>query len=158
MSSVARTLLSLPPFNRLPLHVRFFEPKPQHIFTSLVLPHPLPLSVTLVLDTSGPSGVDVSDTEHRTLAVDTWPDHEDDCALCDSAVGGTGIAVDAGGACQAYMCPDCLVTTHIACLAPHFLGESERVVPTSGRCPRCDRQVEWGEVVRARYAVLEAPR
>ena len=55
---------------------------------------------------------------------------------------------------DAFLCPDCDCTTHIPCLASHFLGESERVVPTHGQCPRCDASLEWGQVIRARYAVM----
>jgi hypothetical protein len=80
--SVAHTLLKLPPFCRLPLHVRFFAEKAHDAFIAL---EPIE-GVELTIDYGGLTSLDVSDKEYREDAVEHWPEREPDCALCDEYV------------------------------------------------------------------------
>lgn len=48
-------------------------------------------------------------------------------------------------------CPRCDVRSHLTCLASHFLRsegmEVDELIPTKGRCPMCDHEQSWPEVV-----------
>ncbi|WWD17151.1 hypothetical protein CI109_101588 [Kwoniella shandongensis] len=54
--SVACTLISLPPFSRLPLHLRFFVPEAHDLFQTYHATHSLSPNVTITLDLGGVSG------------------------------------------------------------------------------------------------------
>ena len=51
--------------------------------------------------------------------------------------------------------PPCLCTTHVQCLALHFLTLSSLQIPTllprEGTCHSCHGALEWGEVMRSCY-------
>jgi hypothetical protein len=80
--SVAHTLLRLPPFCRLPLHVRFFAERAHDAYIAL---EPIE-GVTMTIDYGGLTRLDVTDKEYREDAVDHWPEREIECALCDEHV------------------------------------------------------------------------
>nr|XP_031863406.1 uncharacterized protein CI109_001282 [Kwoniella shandongensis]KAA5530478.1 hypothetical protein CI109_001282 [Kwoniella shandongensis] len=54
--AVACTLISLPPFSRLPLHLRFFVPEAHDLFQTYHATHSLSPNVTITLDLGGVSG------------------------------------------------------------------------------------------------------
>lgn len=67
------------------------------------------------------------------------------CAVCDKSI--------ESKTALALICPeqDCRASSHLNCLAQHFLGEElgERsVLPTSGRCPRCRSTLRWIDLVK----------
>lgn len=59
------------------------------------------------------------------------------CCVCASDVG-------KGLEC---LHPTCDMSAHIICLSRVFLNEGE-YVPVSGSCPKCDRHLLWGDLVR----------
>lgn len=44
--------------------------------------------------------------------------------------------------------PKCKSSYHIICLAKHFLGSSENLLPISGFCPNCNQELLWGDIIR----------
>jgi structure-specific endonuclease subunit SLX1 len=50
------------------------------------------------------------------------------------------------------VCPTigCETVTHMTCLSKHFIREQdqEELVPTSGRCPSCDTELIWVDLVK----------
>ena len=46
---------------------------------------------------------------------------------------------------------NCSMSAHATCLAPR-LCEADHVVPVSGPCPSCTRELLWGELARRKKA------
>ena len=42
----------------------------------------------------------------------------------------------------------CSFVAHVTCLAPQLCQEREQLIPVGGRCPRCDRELLWGELIK----------
>jgi structure-specific endonuclease subunit SLX1 len=66
------------------------------------------------------------------------------CSICHEAIPPSGAGM--------LVCPEvaCSVTTHMTCLATHFLVEDEpnAIVPTRGHCPACNNQTTWSYLVK----------
>ena len=49
-------------------------------------------------------------------------------------------------------CPMCHATSHIVCLARHFLSQREQqhgfLLPINGSCPLCSADLLWGDLIR----------
>lgn len=43
--------------------------------------------------------------------------------------------------------PNCGLVSHVICLSVHFLDKNE-YVPIEGKCPRCNENYLWGDIVR----------
>lgn len=105
--SVARVLLSSPPFSRLPLHIRFFTLDARDHYTAAAalsiikdIPlDPVPQTLTTILDLGGVSGskgrdndvpgttsrdgpIDVTDASFRDDAWQQWQEENHDCTFC----------------------------------------------------------------------------
>jgi structure-specific endonuclease subunit SLX1 len=44
----------------------------------------------------------------------------------------------------------CEGTGHISCWSRHLLGsnDDEEIIPISGRCPKCEGEVMWGDMMK----------
>ncbi|ORY32838.1 hypothetical protein BCR39DRAFT_464113 [Naematelia encephala] len=171
--AVVCALLALPPFSRLPLHVRFFNEDVQTLFESRRRDQAqgLPLSLSTILDLGGVAG----DTGRRVAttpgvtAIDGPIDVEDyhfrdqvwqklitltstpACLIC-------GTQVDMQDHLSYSLCPvggSCLATTHVDCLGADFVRGQPTLLPSHGQCPGCHEEVQWGEVIRSTYACKE---
>ncbi|WVQ99550.1 hypothetical protein IAU59_006686 [Kwoniella sp. CBS 9459] len=149
--AVAHALLSLPPFNRLPLHVRFFVQEAYDKFQNLDpkkkgwSPKPLPPGLTQTLDIGGVVRLDVDDKEFCDEVCAKWEIHRPGrCAICQ----------DGDDQSESLsLCPleFCDYAAHLSCLAPRFL-DGTHVLPRRGTCPGCRGELDWGDIIRASYA------
>ncbi|KAK3690938.1 hypothetical protein RRG08_021636 [Elysia crispata] len=65
------------------------------------------------------------------------------CAVC-------GMPIMAEDTTLTCLQPSCPMKAHIICLAKHFLEDETRLLPIEGRCPNCDVNLLWGELIRQR--------
>lgn len=57
----------------------------------------------------------------------------------------------------------CEFVAHIICFAQHFLKEEHKttegtpkhLIPISGKCPGCNQEILWGDLIRQRRYALE---
>lgn len=140
-------LLRSPPWHKLPLTIRWISEKYMREFDpSLSPPTHMPIVFGPVIG--------------KKLAKKIQQnDHEDSdpvkCFLCH---------------CEAeekykIKCinPRCSCDFHLVCLARHFIGNDDSFIPVEGKCPSCDSQVLWGDLIRKKlgctidFKVLEVP-
>jgi len=67
------------------------------------------------------------------------------CTVCSTAVDSASDAI--------LVCPtvSCHMTSHLKCLATHFLRQEPKpdvILPVQGQCPHCQNQLQWSELVR----------
>lgn len=67
------------------------------------------------------------------------------CVVCSNALDSANDAI--------LVCPttSCHMTSHLKCLADHFLSHelrTEMILPVQGQCPQCQSQLQWSELVR----------
>lgn len=62
------------------------------------------------------------------------------CFLCNSEVDEK----------QSVKCinPNCSCVCHLICLAKHFVGNEDSLLPVEGNCPSCGLEVLWGDLIR----------
>lgn len=63
------------------------------------------------------------------------------CALCRTSV-------EKSEKSLTCLHPSCSMISHLRCLARHFLGNSDLLLPVEGRCPTCDIGLVWGDLIR----------
>ncbi len=78
-----------------------------------------------------------------------------DCGVCHVSMGRSPNA--------ALLCPErgCRMTSHLTCLSKTFLaqeGNKEAIVPTEGRCPGCDANLKWVDLVKGRSLRVRGER
>jgi structure-specific endonuclease subunit SLX1 len=167
-------LLRSPYFSNWPLEVRFFSEDvyrvwqtwcdrvdgrvPNHIKIRLDLKDEQ-VEATLTglppkrrkLDLVGKGGVEGVDATYASLQPMLEkgqfvfdPDEQLHCDVCRRA-----LALDQD---LIVICPHggCRSLSHVDCLAKHFRaeGRSETLVPTSGKCPSCQEEVQWASLVK----------
>lgn len=93
-----------------------------------------PLHMPVTVGPVSTCKVTASSVDAEDITVDT------DCALCELPV----------SAAHAVSClsPLCSLHTHITCLASHFLGSSQDLLPLEGNCPLCQAHLLWGDIIR----------
>lgn len=67
------------------------------------------------------------------------------CAVCSDQLNSAADSI--------LVCPmaTCNMTSHLKCLANHFLSPERRldaILPVQGQCPQCRSQLQWSELVR----------
>ncbi|TGO09823.1 hypothetical protein BTUL_0153g00090 [Botrytis tulipae] len=165
-------LLSVPSFSRWPLEVRLFAPDVHKAWVKWSKAATGSLRDTLPIITDfPPAESEVNDefgqTEDRPYGIEALkvayedtkshvekgerifcPDMKESCDICDQDLQhNSGLYT---------ICPniDCNSITHMTCLSQHLLqGEkderlSEQLVPVKGRCPGCQMEIRWNDVVK----------
>lgn len=166
-------LLKVSSFSRMPLQVRFFSEDVFHIWLheddhsgcrvilDLMKPndpvHGLPVKSSLEtcegdskpIGTGGVDGIEVgydSIDQHLKKSSRLLSSAQAlYCSLCRALIHSHSELT--------LVCPknNCHAVSHIACLAKNFLSEestNESSVPRQGRCPCCDGQTSWIELVK----------
>nr|ACO15278.1 Structure-specific endonuclease SLX1 [Caligus clemensi] len=141
---VVATMLLTPPWSRLPLTLRWLREDLSHTFPSNINP---PIHMPIVY---GPV-ISVKLSKNKS------PLKKDEggnliCSVCFSEI-------DSPDELVKCISPKCSAAAHITCLANHFLvNEPEKMIPVSGKCPVCDLDVLWGDIIRKKkgcYSELE---
>jgi structure-specific endonuclease subunit SLX1 len=166
-------LLRSPSFSRWPLEIRFFSKTVHNAWVrwTKAAPDPIPDTIRIIKDFSEGTGKgsDVEDAEagtanakiYRRMAYlpvdyDIKKSHvekakdiidferEGSCNICKK-----DLKHDGG---LYTVCPGtgCETVTHMACLSKHFIAEQDQdeLVPISGKCPSCDIELIWVELVK----------
>ncbi|KAI0007331.1 GIY-YIG catalytic domain-containing protein [Xylariaceae sp. FL0662B] len=167
-------LLRVPSFARWPLKLHFFVPEVYDAWKAWCDTANESIRGTIQISTDfGPSGVstrrDIENTPAsgessdgdwgiHALPLDYAPmkeyvaktqsiyefEREGDCVVC-------GEHLPPGQGLYAT-CPNtgCEGTGHVSCWARHMLGNEagEHIIPISGRCPKCEGEVVWGDLMR----------
>ncbi|KYO29964.1 structure-specific endonuclease subunit SLX1 [Alligator mississippiensis] len=140
---VLAQLLRVPPWDRLPLALRWLRPGR--------LPAPLPdlAPPPHVPITYGPFP-DQPRLAHQALPPPAVPGVT--CQLCEGHFQGE---VDAPLRCIQSGCP---LAAHPPCLARYFLqDEPHQFLPVEGRCPCCKTVVLWGDLIRSHLGYRDNP-
>ncbi|KAI2602213.1 hypothetical protein GGR54DRAFT_533439 [Hypoxylon sp. NC1633] len=166
-------LLRVPSFSRWPLNLHFFVPEVHEAWNKCCRTVNEPIRDTVrVLTEFGPMRSSSANVENdddtgnnperpwgiHALSLDYAPmkdyvtktqsmhdfEREGDCVVC-------GERLEAGRGLHA-ICSNagCEGTGHITCWSRHMLGKEagEEIIPTSGHCPQCKREVLWGDLMR----------
>ncbi|KAL7414879.1 hypothetical protein BDY24DRAFT_440332 [Mrakia frigida] len=175
--AVARKMLTLTPYNRLPLHVRLFSTTAVSDWQKAGEKEgvrSLNKHTTVESTFGGVDGkrvvggrnmgkgeaIEVDDytfgSKHYQSYLSFLTDlpsptpRSHSCSLCPSPI-------DLSSPLLHAFCSTCHTTTHLVCLSSHFLTNSRdksSVLPTSGTCPAgCGWEGEWGLIVRGCWAV-----
>lgn len=129
---VVSNMLQVPPWNRLPLTVRWLKQEYRMDFEpSLQPPLHIPIAFGCV----------------RAKKTPTLPSEEEEfswCCLCGRIV----------KALEKLSCfqPLCRMSCHMSCLAKHFLrSEAAQLLPVEGQCPECNTTLLWGNLIRHKH-------
>ncbi|KAL3423105.1 GIY-YIG catalytic domain-containing protein [Phlyctema vagabunda] len=167
-------LLRVPSFARWPLEVRFFSEDVHKAWSRWMrdCPDVLPDSTAIITDfpSKAPTPIEepMSPTSKKRkldYGIEALPidyknhkshvekakvaiefEQEGSCAICAAT-----LEHDEG---IYTICPnmDCNAVTHLTCLGQHFLFNDddggEALVPQSGRCPKCNTQQQWIDIVK----------
>ncbi|XP_020360024.1 structure-specific endonuclease subunit SLX1 isoform X1 [Oncorhynchus kisutch] len=130
---VVSNMLRVMPWSRLPLTTRWLKQEYRMDFEPGLQP---PLHVPLAFGSiraRKPKPKDVEEEQEEKGA--------DICLLCQ----GTVKSADK----MTCFHPLCHMTSHVICLAKHFLtGEAAHLLPVEGECPGCRHSVLWGSLIR----------
>ncbi|QQP49056.1 Structure-specific endonuclease subunit SLX1 -like protein [Caligus rogercresseyi] len=134
---VVATMLQTPPWSRLPLTLRWLRPDltsiPQDKSPPLHMPIVYGPVCSIKIPSAKGSNPETDMEEHDSLI----------CSICFSDIG------PISEECVKCISPKCSAASHITCLANQFLvNEPDRLLPISGKCPVCDLDVLWGDIIR----------
>ncbi|KAJ8416618.1 hypothetical protein AAFF_G00324960 [Aldrovandia affinis] len=131
---VVSHMLQVAPWNRLPLTTRWLRQEYQLDFDpGLQPPLHIPVAFGSVRAKKEPQNIP-GEEQRGEQRVET-------CLLCQETVH----PVD-GVSC---FHPSCQMTSHMICLANHFLkSEPTHLLPVEGECPGCRHSVLWGNLIR----------
>ncbi|KAI0426531.1 hypothetical protein F5Y09DRAFT_318558 [Xylaria sp. FL1042] len=159
-------LLRVPSFARWPLKLHFFVPEFHEAWTKYCDDASEPLRKTIpVYADFAPAAADESESAEvespwgiHALPLDYAPmksyvektrslysfEREGDCVICGEHLApGEGLYVTCSNS-------QCEGTGHLSCWSRHLLGNNpgEDIIPISGRCPKCDGEVIWGDMMK----------
>ncbi|XP_063043304.1 structure-specific endonuclease subunit SLX1 isoform X2 [Engraulis encrasicolus] len=146
-------MLQVAPWNRLPLTVRWLQPKYHlHFDTGLWPPSHMLIAFGAVrAKKKTPDGDAVAD-QHGGQQEQL--DKKERCKLC------LGI-VKPSDKLSCFL-PPCDTVCHLICLAKHFLKaeHGNHWLPVEGRCPGCQHLLLWGNLIRHKngYELEETAR
>ncbi|GAP93042.1 putative GIY-YIG catalytic domain-containing protein [Rosellinia necatrix] len=161
-------LLRVPSFARWPLTLHFFAPEVHRAWTKYCSTVTEPLRETISIYTDfAPSETSVAEGESaepprpwgiHALPADYAPmksyvektrslysfEREGACVVCgEDLLPGEGLYATCSN-------DGCGGTGHLSCWSRHLLGANagEHIVPVSGRCPECQGEVVWGDMMK----------
>ncbi|ORY71462.1 GIY-YIG catalytic domain-containing protein [Pseudomassariella vexata] len=163
-------LLRVPSFARLPIKLHFFAPDVHRAWIKWcgTSNEPLRDTINVVTDfglaanastegdkeitdaTSQPWGIyalsldyaPIKDYVEKTQSAFAF-EREGDCVVCGEGLNpGEGLYAACSNA-------GCEGVGHVSCWSEHLLGKekNDSIIPVSGRCPKCEGQVRWGEMM-----------
>jgi len=161
-------LLRVPSFRRWPLKLHFFTPEVHKAWAKCCEDATEPIRTTIPVytdfgpakATSGgssiPAGspspwgihalpidyVSMKSYVEKTIGVYTF-EREGDCVVCgENLQPGEGLYATCSNT-------GCEGTGHISCWSRHLLGSNaeEDIIPISGRCPECNGEVTWADMM-----------
>ncbi|KAI1195649.1 GIY-YIG catalytic domain-containing protein [Nemania serpens] len=157
-------LLGVPSFARLPLKLHFFAPEMHAAWTKCLEDASEALLRTIPVHT------DFAPSRNKSgdgASIEPWGIHalpldyarmksyvektrelysferEGACVVCgENLPHGEGLYATCSNA-------GCEGTGHVACWSRHLLGDNvaDAIIPISGRCPRCEGDVVWGDMM-----------
>ncbi|UJR28369.1 hypothetical protein I4U23_009612 [Adineta vaga] len=138
-------MLSIGPWTRLPLTIRWLTDKKQTL--ERIPPFHMPI-------TSGPINVSKNTNtipskrkknNNHILPTTTIEDSKtfSTCNLCNDLI----------QPLVNVSCPKCSMPFHIICLSKYFLKNSNQhyIIPIDGSCPSCSKNLLWGEIIQNKY-------
>ncbi|KAI0965267.1 GIY-YIG catalytic domain-containing protein [Xylaria arbuscula] len=159
-------LLRVPSFARWPLKLHFFAPEVHRAWTKCCDTASEPLHKTVPVYTGyAPDSVDEGASAEpqspwgiHALPLDYAPmksyvektkslysfELEGDCIFCGEHLAhGEGLYATCSHS-------DCEGTGHVSCWSRHLLDSNpgEDIIPISGRCPKCEGEVVWGDMMK----------
>ncbi|KAM9400560.1 structure-specific endonuclease subunit SLX1 [Salvelinus alpinus] len=130
---VVSNMLRVMPWSRLPLTTRWLKQEYRMDFEPGLQP---PLHVPLAF-----GSIRVRKQKPKHVEEEQVEKGADICLLCQ----GTVKSADK----MTCFHPLCHMTSHLICLAKHFLtGEAAHLLPVEGECPGCRHSVLWGSLIR----------
>ncbi|XP_038831910.1 structure-specific endonuclease subunit SLX1 isoform X2 [Salvelinus namaycush] len=130
---VVSNMLRVMPWSRLPLTTRWLKQEYRMDFEPGLQP---PLHVPLAF-----GSIRVRKQKPKHVEEEQEEKGADICLLCQ----GTVKSADK----MTCFHPLCHMTSHLICLAKHFLtGEAAHLLPVEGECPGCRHSVLWGSLIR----------
>ncbi|KAI0465933.1 GIY-YIG catalytic domain-containing protein [Xylaria cf. heliscus] len=157
-------LLRVPSFTRWPLRLHFFASEVHGAWTTCcdTATEPLRETIPVYTDFAPPQTIAEEEPQSpwgiHSLPLDYAPmksyvektrslysfEREGACVVC-----GEHLPHDEG---LYATCPnaECEGTGHVSCWSRHFLGSNARedIIPISGRCPKCDGEMIWGDMMK----------
>jgi len=137
-------MLRMGPWDRLPLTIQWLLPDYQRDFPPTLEP-PLHMPICLgpvksTKPTSGKSKTKSVESDEEEAAQSVEEEEELLCNLCFQSATPS----------QRLVClyPRCGAVTHTICLGEHFVSGTNELVPVSGRCPTCEGQELWGDLIK----------
>ena len=155
-------MLSVGPWTRLPLTVRWLSDKKQTLERLPPLQMPITsgsINVskqTNTLPSIRKKNTNQTQTTNETITI------SDPCSLCNNTIEVNRLLSE----CQMCLfavffaqswthvsCPKCTTPFHIICLSKTFLNPSEHyLIPIDGICPSCQEILLWGEIIQNKYS------
>ncbi|KAF1991143.1 hypothetical protein K402DRAFT_409971 [Aulographum hederae CBS 113979] len=165
-------LLSVKSFGRWPLAVKFFSEDVFRVWQQLVKRAEVPIrkGINVVLETGSvtaqvaatqpeaaleiniPKGIDALDVGYGGMKEELEKSRElmsldvaKPCVVCKHGI--------QANEAMTLVCPNatCNALSHVTCLSSHFLQQeqnSQAMLPTEGKCPKCHKTVQWAGMVR----------
>ncbi|KAF2858580.1 hypothetical protein K470DRAFT_203115, partial [Piedraia hortae CBS 480.64] len=134
-------------FSRWPLRVTFYTPDVHHSWVKCTAKlQPLAHHVVVSLSESSIQEVDVTFADMGGLVQKNLARFEDaewlNCAICNKGLPPSGN--------MTLICPGegCDAMLHVQCLAASFLAGTDAIVPIGGKCPSCQKELLWLDLVK----------
>ncbi|KAF8813687.1 hypothetical protein BYT27DRAFT_7083185, partial [Phlegmacium glaucopus] len=167
---IVRTMISRPPFNTWPLHVKLFTHEAhQHWKDSMSgdVASPLPPGFTCTLELEGVDGksghvgsgrrgpITINDEDFTSTMLAkntaiTAAGGNVECTVCREPILNYAVSP-----LSTALCPSsgCHAVSHLICLSQYFIDQEDRptMVPRGGHCKSCKQYTLWGDVIRSCY-------
>ncbi|XP_064620620.1 structure-specific endonuclease subunit slx1-like [Lineus longissimus] len=146
-------MLRTGPWKRLPLTIRWLEPKYKLDFEPDLLP-PAHMAIAYgpVVSKKIQSPKKALLSTQESNAQKTGCDDEDDIVVISQTQGRCSVCSrhvkNEDEALMKCLHRHCNMLSHMKCLAKYFLRESDHLLPVEGDCPKCKKSLVWGELIR----------
>ncbi|XP_068597569.1 structure-specific endonuclease subunit SLX1 [Brachionichthys hirsutus] len=132
---VVSNMLRVAPWNRLPLTARWLKQDYRIDFEPSLQP---PLHIPLAFGNV---------RAKKVIQPARQVEEEEEASRCSLCKGLVQVS-------EKLSCfhPSCEMTSHMICLAKHFLkSEPSHLLPLEGECPACHQSVLWGNLIRHKH-------